>query len=125
MSRWPASVNMMSPVLDACPLEPGPVDNAGCPDPDRDHGARIGEKIGRSGIPLQGAAKRNEHRFGGFGARIGERSGRAEQIVPDVAKDPRYKFSEGDKGRAEIKAYIDILFLAIVILLCVAKIVTN
>ena len=37
---------------------------------DGDHGARIGEKIGRGGISLQRAAKRNEHRFGGVGARI-------------------------------------------------------
>ena len=37
---------------------------------DSDHGARIGEKIGRSGIALQRAAKRNEHCLRRRGARI-------------------------------------------------------
>jgi uncharacterized protein (DUF885 family) len=37
---------------------------------------------------------------------IGYTQGTVGQRMQALAKDPRYKFSEGDKGRAEIKAYI-------------------
>jgi uncharacterized protein (DUF885 family) len=38
---------------------------------------------------------------------IGYTQGTVGQRMQALAKDPRYKFSEGDKGRAEIKAYIE------------------
>lgn len=38
---------------------------------------------------------------------IGYTQGTVGERMQALAKDPRYKFSEGDKGRAEIKAYID------------------
>jgi len=38
---------------------------------------------------------------------IGYTQGSVGERMQALAKDPRYKFSEGDKGRAEIRAYID------------------
>ena len=38
---------------------------------------------------------------------IGYTQGTVGQRMQALAKDPRYKFSDGDKGRAEIKAYIE------------------
>jgi uncharacterized protein (DUF885 family) len=38
---------------------------------------------------------------------IGYTRGTVGERMQALAKDPRYKFSEGDKGRAEIKAYIE------------------
>ena len=38
---------------------------------------------------------------------LGYTQGSVGERMQALAKDPRYKFSEGDKGRAEIRAYID------------------
>jgi len=38
---------------------------------------------------------------------LGYLQGSVGERMQALAKDPRYKFSEGDKGRAEIKAYIE------------------
>lgn len=38
---------------------------------------------------------------------IGYSKGSVGERMQGLAKDPRYKFSEGDKGRAEIRAFID------------------
>lgn len=38
---------------------------------------------------------------------IGYTKGGVGERMQALARDPRYKFSEGDKGRAEIRAYID------------------
>ncbi|HEX8840235.1 MAG TPA: DUF885 domain-containing protein [Sphingomicrobium sp.] len=38
---------------------------------------------------------------------LGYTKGSVGERMQALAKDPRYKFSEGDKGRAEIRAYID------------------
>jgi len=37
---------------------------------------------------------------------LGYTQGSVGERMQALAKDPRYKFSEGDKGRAEIMAYI-------------------
>ena len=37
---------------------------------------------------------------------LGYTKGIVGERMQALAKDPRYKFSEGDKGRAEIMAYI-------------------
>ena len=38
--------------------------------------------------------------------KLGYTQGSVGARMQALAKDPRYKFSEGDKGRAEIMAYI-------------------
>jgi hypothetical protein len=61
---------------------------------------------------LEGEARR----LAGFAAEGPSAAASRRQIVGDVA---------GLRHAGEMKAYIDLLFLALVILLCIAKIVTN